>query len=101
MHRMIITSNHDRVIEASADERRFLVCDVSDQRQGDDDYFAPLVRIVKDEDDETLAAFMHELQTHDIRNWKPEQAARNAASVDRARQKSLSVERPLRIIANG
>ena len=101
MHRMIITSNHDQVIEASADERRFLVCDVSDKRRGDYDYFAPLVRIVKGEDDATLAAFMHELQTRDIRSWKPEQAARNAASVARVRQKSLSVELPLRIIANG
>ena len=100
MHRMIITSNHEQVIEASEDERRFFVCNVSDKRRGDDDYFAPLVRIIKREDDVSLAALMHELQTRDIRNWKPEQAARNAVAVDLVRQKSLNVERPLRMIAN-
>jgi hypothetical protein len=95
MHRMIITSNHDQVISASDDERRFVVCDVSEARRGDDTYFAPLVRVIKGEDDVTLAAFMHELQTRDIKAWKPEQAARKAASIDLARQKLLSLEPPL------
>ena len=93
MHRMIITSNHEQVIEASEDERRFFVCNVSDKRRRDDDYFAPLVRIVKGEDNVSLAAFMHELQMRDITNWKPEQAARNAVALDLVRQKSLNVER--------
>ena len=87
MHRVIMTSNHDQVIAASDDERRFFVCDVSDKRRGEDVYFAPLVRVIKGDDDATLAAFMRELQTRDIKNWKPEQAARNAASIDLARQK--------------
>src|ERR1700737_3410668 len=97
MHRMIITSNHDHVISASDDERRFFVCDVSEARRGDDVYFAPLVAVTKGEDDATLAAFMYELQTRDIKNWKPERAAREAASAssDLARQKLLSLEPPL------
>jgi Family of unknown function (DUF5906) len=89
LHRMIITSNHEQVIEASEDERWFFVCNVSDKRRGDDDYFEPLVRIIKGEDDVSLAAFMHELQTRDITNWKPERAARNTAAVDLVRQKLI------------
>ena len=34
MHRVIMTSNHDQVVAASDDERRFFVCDVSDKRRG-------------------------------------------------------------------
>lgn len=95
MHRMIMTSNHDQVIAASDDERRYFVCDVSDRRRGDDAYFAPLVKVIKGEDDVTLAAFMYELQKRNIQNWKPEKAARNAASIDLARQKLMSLEPPL------
>jgi hypothetical protein len=97
MHRMIMTSNHEQVISASDDERRFFVCDVSEAHRGDDAYFAPLVAVTKGEDDDTLAAFMYELHTRDIKNWNPERAAREAARAgsDLARQKLLSLEPPL------
>jgi len=95
MHRMIMTSNHDQVVAASDDERRFFVCDVSDKRRGDDAYFAPLVRVIKGEDETTLAAFMYELKTRNIKGWKAEQAARHAGNIDLARQKLLSLEPPL------
>jgi hypothetical protein len=90
-----MTSNHDQVVAASDDERRFFVCDVSDKRLGDDAYFSPLVRVIKGEDEATLAAFMYELRTRDITGWKAEKAARNASSIDLARQKLLSLEPPL------
>jgi len=80
MHRMIMTSNHANVIEMTEDERRFFVCDVSDKKRGDDAYFTPLWRVANGEDEATLAAFMHELKTRDITDWKPEQAARDAAA---------------------
>jgi Family of unknown function (DUF5906) len=95
MHRVIMTSNHDQVVAASDDERRFFVCDVSDKRRGDDVYFSPLVRVTKGEDEATLAAFMYELRTRDINGWTAEKAARNASSIDLARQKLLSLEPPL------
>ena len=95
MHRMIMTSNHDQVIYASDDERRYAVYDVSEARRGDDVYFDPLVAIFKGQDDVTLAAFMHALQTRDINDWKAEQAARKAGGIDLARQKLLSLEPPL------
>jgi hypothetical protein len=91
MHRMIMTSNHDDVIEMSDDERRFFVCAVSEKRRGDYTYFAPLWRAAKGEDDVTLAAFMHELKTRDITNWKPDQAARNVAAIHLGRQKLLTL----------
>jgi hypothetical protein len=98
MHRMIMSSNHDQVIEASDDERRYYVCDVSAKRKGDDLYFTPLVSVLNGQDQATLAAFMYELTTRDIRGWKAEQAARNTASNDLARQKLMSLEPPLQWI---
>ena len=95
MHRLLMSSNHNQVVAASDDERRFEVNDVSDKRKGDDLYFAPLVRVLNGEDDATLAAFMHELTTRDIKGWKAEQAARNIAREGLARQKLLSLEPPL------
>ena len=94
-HRIIMTSNHAQVIAASEDERRFFVCNVSDKRRRDDSYFAPLVRLIKGQDDATLAAFACELQKRDIRSWKPEQAARNVGRKDLARQKLFSLDPPL------
>jgi Mesyanzhinovviridae bifunctional DNA primase/polymerase len=95
MHRLIMTSNHDQVIAASDDERRFSVFDVSEARRGDHAYFAPLGRAAKGEDVQMLAAFLHALLTRDIGNWHPEAAARAASSADLARQKLLSPEPPL------
>ena len=88
MHRVIMTSNHSNVVEITGDERRFFVCDVSDKTRGDDAYFAPLWRVANGDDDVTLAAFMHELKTRDVRNWKPEKGARAAAGLHAARQKT-------------
>jgi hypothetical protein len=95
MHRVIMASNHDQVVAATEDERRFVVCDVSDDKRGDDAYFAPLVKMVKGQDEATLAAFMHHLQTRDISNFNPERAARNAGGRDLARQKLLGLDPPL------
>jgi ABC-type cobalamin/Fe3+-siderophores transport system ATPase subunit len=93
LHRMIMTSNHANVIEMSDDERRFFVCDVSDKRRGDETYFAPLWRVAKGEDNATLAAFMHELKTRDIANWRPEPAARDVSALHSGRQKLVSLLR--------
>ncbi len=81
MHRMIMTSNHANVVDITDDERRFFVCEVSDKRRGDDSYFAPLWHVANGDDGATLAAFMHELMTRGITNWKPEQGARSSAAL--------------------
>jgi len=94
MHRMIMTSNHANVIEMAEDERRFFALDVSDKRRGDDTYFLPLWRVANGDDDATLAAFMHELKTRDITNWRPEHAARHAAAaLHRARENLVELLR--------
>jgi hypothetical protein len=95
MHRLIMASNHEKVVEATDDERRFVVCDVPYHKRGDDAYFAPLVEIIKGRDETTLSAFMHHLQTRDISNFKPERAARAVGKRDLARQKLLGLEPPL------
>ncbi|QOZ23135.1 hypothetical protein XH93_05275 [Bradyrhizobium sp. CCBAU 51753] len=95
MHRLIMASNHDKVVDATDDERRFVVCDVPDEKRGDDAYFAPLVEIIKGRDEATLAAFMHHILTRDITHFKPERDARAAGRRDLARQKLLGLEPPL------
>jgi Family of unknown function (DUF5906) len=94
-HRLMMNSNHDHVVAATEDERRFVVCRVSDKKKGDYAYFDRLSRVARGEDDATLAAFMHELQTRDIKAWNPEQAARAVAGIDLAHQILLSLDPPL------
>lgn len=86
MHRMIMTTNHRDAVALTEDERRFAIFDVSDRRKGDETYFAPLWRIANGQDDDTLGAFMYELKTRDITNWRPELAASGSAALHSARQ---------------
>ncbi len=94
-HRLIMTSNHDQVVAASNDERRFVVYEVSDHRHGDMGYFAPLAAVASGRDKETLAAFIHALLHRDITGWNAEAAARKIRGGDLARQKRFSLEPPL------
>jgi hypothetical protein len=71
LHRIIMTLDHHQVIDASDDECRLFVCDVSDKRRGDDPYYDPLWEAVEAKNDALLAAFMHELRTRNVTNWKP------------------------------
>jgi hypothetical protein len=91
MHRMIITSNHRDAVAMTEDERRFAIFDVSDQRKGDDDYFAALWCVANGEDYDTLSAFMHQLKTRDITNWRPEQIVRDTAALHAARQRIVTL----------
>ena len=43
-HRLLITSNHTQVVQASSEARRFVVCDVSDARRGELGLFRPPLR---------------------------------------------------------
>lgn len=56
--RFIITGNHSKLIEASRDERRYCILDVSPARKGDTDYWDALH---KWRDDGGLAALHHYL----------------------------------------
>jgi hypothetical protein len=55
-HRLLITSNHTQVIQASSEARRFVVCEVSDARKSDADYFDRLYAVVDGRDEATARA---------------------------------------------
>jgi hypothetical protein len=95
-HRLLLTSNHNHVIQAEGEERRFVTFDVSDRKRGDTDYFERLYAIAEGRDDSTAAAFMQYLLTRDLSNfkpWKAQQAFSDDAGL--IRQKILSLSPPL------
>ena len=95
-HRLLITSNHTQVIQASSEVRRFVVCDVSDTRRGDAIYFERLYAVADGRDDVTAKAFMQHLMSRDLSNFRPwasqQQFLGDKALVD---QKLLSLTPPL------
>lgn len=60
---IVLASNNDWVVPAGADERRFFVLDVGEQRKQDQAYFAALVAEAEKGGYEAL---LHELQQRDI-----------------------------------
>jgi Family of unknown function (DUF5906) len=95
-HRLLITSNHTQVIQASSEARRFIVCDVSDARRGDAAYFDRLYAVADGRDDATAQAFMQHLLDLDLSKFRP-WAAQQQFLGDRALidQKLLSLTPPL------
>ena len=95
-HRLLVTSNHTQVIQASSEARRFVVCDVSDARRGDTAYFERLYAIADGRDDATARAFMRHLLDRDLSNFQP-WAAQQQFIDDKAliEQKRLSFSPPL------
>ena len=61
--KILIASNSDWVVPASADERRYFVLDVSDERKGDVAYFQALAAAI---DSDELPALLHELLEMDL-----------------------------------
>ncbi|MEO5338474.1 MAG: DUF5906 domain-containing protein [Magnetospirillum sp. WYHS-4] len=61
--RIIIAGNHERLVAAAGDERRYLVLDVSDVHREDHAYFQALAAW---RDNGGLAALLHFLQHHNI-----------------------------------
>ena len=62
--RIIISGNHERLITASHDERRYCVLDVSPQRKGDWPYWD---KMFEWRDNGGAAALLHYLQNHEIK----------------------------------
>jgi hypothetical protein len=97
-HRLLITSNHIQVIQASSEARRFVVCDVSDARRGDAAYFDRLYAIADGRDEATAQAFLQHLLDRDLSKFQPKPwAAQQQFLGDRAliEQKLLSLTPPL------
>jgi phage/plasmid-associated DNA primase len=64
--KIMIASNEDWVIPASADERRYFVLDVSDSRRGDRMYFTELAQAIEGQE---LQALLHHLLTLDLMSF--------------------------------
>ena len=95
-HRLILTSNHEQVIQAASEERRFVTYDVSIVKRGDMSYFDRLFAVGDGRDDSTAAAFMHHLLTRDLTNFKPWKAQQLFAGDEALqKQKLLSLSPPL------
>ncbi|HWX29902.1 MAG TPA: primase-helicase family protein [Steroidobacteraceae bacterium] len=85
MLHVILASNSDWVIPASADERRYAVFDVPDSRRGDLAYFAD---IEKQMENGGLAAMIHDLLERDITRFE----VRNVPATEAlTTQKTLSL----------
>ena len=95
-HRLLITSNHTQVIQASSEARRFVVCDVSDARRGTRNISAASMPLRMAVMTRQRRAFMHHLLGRDLSNFKP-WAAQQEFLGDRALvdQKLLSLTPPL------
>jgi hypothetical protein len=86
MLHIILASNHDWVIPASVDERRFAVYDVTDNRCGDIPYFAAIDRQMNEGG---LAAMLHDLLARDISGFEVRHVPQTEAL---ATQKLLSLD---------
>ena len=64
--RLLITSNHDWVVPAGAQERRFLVLDVSDAVMQNKEYFGALVDEMNNGGREALLQFLMAYDYSDI-----------------------------------
>lgn len=84
---LIVTSNEDWVIPASADERRFVVCEASDDRLQDTAYFRELQRQMDAGGRENL---LHYLMRRDLSDFEVRRPPRTQGLDD---QKTLS-QRP-------
>jgi Family of unknown function (DUF5906) len=65
---IVMASNEDWVVPASIDERRFAAFAVSDEVQGNKDYFTSLVSEI---DSGGLGAMLHDLLAMDLNGWHP------------------------------
>lgn len=66
---IMMASNEAWVVPAGMDERRFFVLDVSDEFANNHEYFAPIIREMKDEGGD--AAMLHDLLRLDVSKFNP------------------------------
>ncbi len=68
---VLMATNDDWAVDATADERRYFVLKVSEVRMQDSDYFDPMfAQMDKEGGNQTL---LHELLTFDLGKWHPQQ----------------------------
>ena len=64
--KILMSSNNDWVVPASADERRYFVLDVPDTRKGDSAYFTKLATAIEGDE---LAFLLHDLMQIDLADF--------------------------------
>jgi hypothetical protein len=64
--KILMASNNDWIVPASADERRYFVLDVPDTRKGDKSYFTKLVAAIEGDE---LSALLHHLLQLDLSDF--------------------------------
>ena len=77
--KILMASNAEWVVPASADERRHFVLDVSDQKRGDTAYFVKLHAAIEGDE---LAAMLHDLLARDLAGWSHRTAPHTAGLND-------------------
>lgn len=78
MLHIMMASNDDLIAPMGMDERRFLTCEVSDVRKGDQAFFG---RLRKQMDEEGgLAAMLWDLKAMDLGDWAPRAGVPHTAS---------------------
>ncbi|MBR8000346.1 bifunctional DNA primase/polymerase [Burkholderia vietnamiensis] len=87
---LMMASNHDWVVPASADSRRFCVLDVADSKRQDGRYFDALRQQLRQGG---FAAMLHELLHYDLTAYDVRQIPQTHALAD---QKTASLEGPAR-----
>jgi hypothetical protein len=85
--KILMCSNSEWVVPASADERRFFILDVSDEQKGQIAYWQQLNNAVNNGG---AAGFLHHLQQIDLSKFDV-RAAPNTAGLDSQKLQSLSV----------
>jgi hypothetical protein len=75
--KVLMASNNEWVIPASADERRYFVLEVSNQYRNQSSYFTPLIRELANVDNK--AAFLHDMLHRDISSFNISQYPDTAA----------------------
>lgn len=65
--RLVIASNETWAAPVAIDDRRFVICDLSDKHKGDLEFFSALYRQMNDEGG--LSALMYDLLNEDLSGW--------------------------------
>jgi hypothetical protein len=85
---LMLASNNEWIVPAGPEARRFVVSDVSDERRGDEAFFAKLNRQMREEGG--LEAMFHDLLAMDLGRWRPSHNIPKTKAL--AEQKALSLE---------
>ncbi|MGH6936332.1 MAG: DUF5906 domain-containing protein, partial [Methylocella sp.] len=71
LSRLVIASNESWAVPMGIDDRRFVICDLSDKHKSNLAFFSTLYRQMNEEGG--LAALMYDLMNEDLSDWVPQQ----------------------------